>query len=179
MTEHHDGQRPSWYNSGRRQGTSSDARSADQPSNDPSAAAAGGYGVSSYGSSGYSSIGYGYSAPEGYSPHQGYPRTQGYSTAQGYSDTPGTDELNTWESQRELANAQGNATTALVLGIIGLFTLPFILGPLALWQAGRARRRGVEATAGLALGWICTIWGGLVVIFWTLGLFLFIAAATF
>lgn len=59
----------------------------------------------------------------------------------------------------EAHRAQSAATVALVLSIIGFFTMPFILGPLAIWQASRARRLGHAATAGWALGWICTLWG--------------------
>lgn len=59
----------------------------------------------------------------------------------------------------ESARAQSAATAALVLAIVGFFTAPFILGPLAIWQAGRARSLGHDAGAGWALGWICTLWG--------------------
>lgn len=55
--------------------------------------------------------------------------------------------------------AQSAATAALVLSIIGFFTAPFVLGPLAICQASRARRLGHESTPGLVLGWICTLWG--------------------
>lgn len=55
---------------------------------------------------------------------------------------------------------QSNATTSLVLGIIGLFAFGIILGPLAIYFAGKAERNGVQATAGKVLGWIVTIlWG--------------------
>lgn len=59
----------------------------------------------------------------------------------------------------QAAQAQSAATTSLVLAIIGFFTLPFILGPLAIWQSSKARRLGHAATPGRILGWVCTLWG--------------------
>jgi len=53
--------------------------------------------------------------------------------------------------------AQSAATTSLVLGIVGLFTLGIVLGPLAIYFAIKAERNGVPATGGKVLGWIVTI----------------------
>lgn len=50
-------------------------------------------------------------------------------------------------------------TTSLVLGILGLFALGIILGPIAIMQANKAERLGERATAGKVLGYICTIFG--------------------
>ncbi|MBB4734557.1 DUF4870 domain-containing protein [Micrococcus cohnii] len=50
-----------------------------------------------------------------------------------------------------------HATVSLVLGILGFFFFGIILGPLAIWQAGKAKKYGVKATAGKVLGWIVTI----------------------
>lgn len=136
--------RPSWY-----AGVPGDSRPQDEASADrqpPSAADAGGYGIPP---SGYAPSGYGYSQHPGDSRHPGYP---------GYSPTPGTDELNRIHSM-ESAQAQSAATAALVLAIVGLFTVPFVMGPLAIWQASRARRLGHDAGPGWVLGWICTLWG--------------------
>lgn len=55
------------------------------------------------------------------------------------------------------AQGQKHRTTAVVLGIVGLFVLGIVLGPLALWQAGKAERLGVKATAGKVLGWIALV----------------------
>lgn len=74
------------------------------------------------------------------------------------SDTPGTDELNR-AHDAQVQQGQAAATAALVLSIIGFFTVPFILGPIAVWQAAKARRYGHPAPAGRLLGWICTLWG--------------------
>ncbi|WBL19062.1 DUF4190 domain-containing protein [Citricoccus sp. NR2] len=60
---------------------------------------------------------------------------------------------------------QSAATTSLVLGIIGLFAFGIILGPLAIFFAGKAERNGVPATAGKVIGWIVTILWALGVVF--------------
>lgn len=55
------------------------------------------------------------------------------------------------------AQGQKHKTTSIVLGVVGLFILGIVLGPLALWQAGKAERLGVKATAGKVLGWIAIV----------------------
>lgn len=140
--------RPSWY-----AGSPGDSRPQDEASayrQPPSAAEAGGYGIPQ---SGYAPAGYGYAQHPGR-----YPSHHPGVDYRGYSPTPGTDELNRVHSM-ESAQAQSAATAALVLAIVGLFTAPFIMGPLAIWQASRARRLGHDAGAGWVLGWICTLWG--------------------
>lgn len=67
---------------------------------------------------------------------------------------------------------QSAATTSLVLGIIGLFAFGIVLGPLAIFFAGKAERNGVPATAGKVLGWIVTI-------LWALGVVFIIFALVF
>lgn len=78
--------------------------------------------------------------------------------------------------QMRAAEAQSAATAALILGIVGLFTLPIILGPLALWQASKARRLGHEGGAGWVLGWICTLWGAALFMLPVVFIVLFMAA---
>lgn len=53
------------------------------------------------------------------------------------------------------AAADGNsaATLAIVFGVVGIVLLP-ILAPLAIWQANKAEKLGVPATAGKVLGWV-------------------------
>lgn len=63
-------------------------------------------------------------------------------------------------------NHKSNAT---VLGVIGLFILGIVLGPLAISQANKAQSMGVPATTGKVLGWIDLIFG-------ILGLLWFLAA---
>lgn len=64
------------------------------------------------------------------------------------------------------------ATLALVFGILGLIVFAIVFGPLAIWQASKARKAiqenpelggGGRATAGLVLG----ILG---IVFWIVGL---------
>jgi uncharacterized iron-regulated membrane protein len=61
--------------------------------------------------------------------------------------------------QPSYASMEGEkaAQLSLILGIVGLFVAGIILGPLAIWQARKAERLGVPATAGKVLGWITTI----------------------
>lgn len=60
----------------------------------------------------------------------------------------------------------GHARTAsLVLGIIGIFFLGIILGPLAIMQANKAERLGERSSAGRVLGWIATALGVAALIF--------------
>ncbi|MHA7261588.1 hypothetical protein ACX80W_00145 [Arthrobacter sp. TMN-37] len=51
------------------------------------------------------------------------------------------------------------AQASLIFGIVGLFVLGIVFGPLALLQARKAERLNTSATAGKVLGWISTIWG--------------------
>jgi uncharacterized Tic20 family protein len=56
------------------------------------------------------------------------------------------------------------AQLSLIFGIVGLFALGLVFGPLALIQARKAERHNTPATAGKVLGWISTIWGLLVIV---------------
>lgn len=49
------------------------------------------------------------------------------------------------------------AQLSLILGLVGLFFAGMIMGPLAIWQAGKAEKLGVRATPGKVLGWVSTI----------------------
>jgi len=58
------------------------------------------------------------------------------------------------------------AQTSMVLGILSIFILNIILGPIAIAKATRAEREfNTAATAGKVTGWIGTIIG----LFWVLG----------
>jgi hypothetical protein len=57
------------------------------------------------------------------------------------------------------------AQLSLILGIVGFFVAGFVLGPLAIWQARKAERLGVSATAGKVLGWINVVLYGLAILF--------------
>ena len=47
----------------------------------------------------------------------------------------------------------------LVFGILGLFLLGIVFGPLAISQAAKAERLNKPAVAGKVLGWISLIFG--------------------
>ncbi|MBJ2120151.1 DUF4190 domain-containing protein [Arthrobacter sp. MSA 4-2] len=59
------------------------------------------------------------------------------------------------------------ARTSLILGIIGLFVLGIVLGPLAIMQAKKAERLGSKATAGMVLGWIAAVLSVIWIIFYS------------
>lgn len=59
-------------------------------------------------------------------------------------------------------HAQGSqlAQTSMILGIISLFVVGIILGPIAISKAKRAEREfNTDATVGKVTGWIGTIFG--------------------
>lgn len=82
----------------------------------------------------------------------------------------------------EQAEGRKAADNALVLGILSLFFVGFVLGPIAISKANRAAKFGVDATAGQVTGWIGAIIGvlqvlvGIFIILTFLGVFSFIAA---
>ncbi|MDQ0736325.1 hypothetical protein [Arthrobacter agilis] len=80
----------------------------------------------------------------GYQP--GYP-------AGGYQTGP----YQSYQPSYEAMEGEKAAQLSLILGLVGLFVAGFVLGPLAIWQARKAERLGVPATAGKVLGWITTI----------------------
>ncbi len=55
--------------------------------------------------------------------------------------------------------AEKASQVSLICGILGLFFLGIILGPIAIVQATKAEKLGKAATAGKVLGWIDTIFG--------------------
>ncbi|WP_344684838.1 MULTISPECIES: hypothetical protein [Actinomycetes] len=67
-------------------------------------------------------------------------------------------------------NAERDASVSLALGIVGLFFLHIVLGPVAIGFAVRARRNGHRALPGLVLGWISLAIGVLTLIPVVLGL---------
>ena len=67
--------------------------------------------------------------------------------------------------------------TSLIFGVIGLFVLGFVFGPLAIINAKKAEERGFPATAGKVLGWISTALaiGG---VLFVIGLYIFAGIMT-
>jgi uncharacterized Tic20 family protein len=63
-----------------------------------------------------------------------------------------TQQLNHFSEEGSKA-----AQLSLIFGIVGLFVLGLLFGPLAILQAKKAERHNTPATAGKVLGWISTI----------------------
>lgn len=67
------------------------------------------------------------------------------------------------------------AQLSLIFGLVGFFVAGIILGPLAIWQARKAERLGVPATAGKILGWIVTAFHAIAVLFFVVMFIIFFA----
>lgn len=59
------------------------------------------------------------------------------------------------------AQGMGHRSTATTFGVLGLFILGIVFGPLALVQAKKAEAFGVKATAGKVFGWISIVFAAL------------------
>lgn len=64
------------------------------------------------------------------------------------------------------------AQTSMILGIISLFVVGIILGPIAIVKAKRAEELHTAATVGKVTGWIGTVLG----ILWIIGTIFWIVA---
>lgn len=66
----------------------------------------------------------------------------------------------TQSGQSDAAHAGEKAKTrSLMFGVLGLFVVGIVFGPLAISQASKAEQHGTKATAGKVLGWIATLFG--------------------
>lgn len=65
------------------------------------------------------------------------------------------------QSSPDQARGQELAQTSMIFGIISLFVVGVILGPIAIVKAKRAEELGGDATIGKITGWIGTILGAL------------------
>lgn len=83
----------------------------------------------------------------------GYPPNQPGSSP--YQPT-GSYPSGLYQSSYQTMEGEKAAQLSLILGLLGFFVAGIILGPLAIWQARKAERLGVSATAGKVLGWIVT-----------------------
>ncbi len=71
------------------------------------------------------------------------------------------------------------AQTSMVLGILSLFFVGLILGPIAIVKANKAEREfNTSATVGKVTGWIGTILSGITFLFFVLFIILGIFGAT-
>ncbi len=77
----------------------------------------------------------------------------------GYQPNPGMNP--------NMAQGQSLAQTSMILGILSLFVVGFVLGPIAIVKAKRAEELGGDAKVGKITGWIGAVLG-------VLGLILFI-----
>ncbi|WP_052273921.1 MULTISPECIES: DUF4190 domain-containing protein [Arthrobacter] len=84
-----------------------------------------------------------YGNPGGYPPGSPYQPTGSYPSG-------------LYQSSYQTMEGEKAAQLSLILGLVGFFVAGIILGPLAIWQARKAERLGVPATAGKVLGWIVT-----------------------
>jgi uncharacterized iron-regulated membrane protein len=92
-----------------------------------------------------------------YESQGGYPQYQ--------AGQPGPYQPGQYSPSYRSIEGEKAAQTSLILGIVGLFVAGIILGPLAIWQAKKAERLGVPATAGKVLGWINVVLYGLAILF--------------
>ncbi|WP_104167843.1 DUF4190 domain-containing protein [Arthrobacter sp. SX1312] len=97
-----------------------------------------------------------------YGPAGGYPPNQPGSSP--YQQT-GSYPSGLYQSSYQTMEGEKAAQLSLILGLVGFFVAGIVLGPLAIWQARKAERLGVPATAGKVLGWIVTALYGLAILF--------------
>lgn len=71
----------------------------------------------------------------------------------------------TFDQFRWYMDGARHARDALLFGIVGIFVLGILFGPLALSQAKKAEAYGADATAGKVLGWVAIGWFCLTVLF--------------
>ncbi|QOT19657.1 hypothetical protein [Paenarthrobacter sp. YJN-5] len=90
----------------------------------------------------------------GYDPTQ---YQQPYAAAPQQCSTPAYPPMHAMGYSPENIEGKKASDTALIFGIIGLFILGLVFGPLAIINANKAERMGHPATAGKVLGWISTI----------------------
>lgn len=82
-----------------------------------------------------------------------------YGTPQSVSQNPGYHQSFHHEQSRQYMEGSKHAQTSLVFGIIGLFFLGIVFGPLAIVQAKKAEANNVASSAGKILGWIDVVFG--------------------
>lgn len=167
MTEDRHSDRPSWYtgapNTGASEAGSPEAPAPGGPASRPrTAAEAGGYGIGPSHGRGHANFrpSPAYDRPRygsGYDNGFGSPYGPGSYDSGHHSYTPGADSLEAMALERE-RRAREHANTALILGMVGLFVLGFILGPMAIWQAAKARSMGYDSAAPMVLGVVTTVW---------------------
>jgi uncharacterized Tic20 family protein len=74
------------------------------------------------------------------------------------------------QPQPSKSEGQSAATLSLIFGIVGIVFFGIIFGPLAIWQASKAEKLGVPATAGKIMGWIAVAFAVIYFMFAALGM---------
>lgn len=97
----------------------------------------------------------------GYDPNQ---YQQPYSAPQQPYNNSAYPPMHATGYSPENLEAKKAGETALIFGIVGLFILGLVFGPLAIINANKAERMGHPATAGKVLGWLSTILSALGVV---------------
>lgn len=100
------------------------------------------------------------SVPAPFRPFQGDTVSDPYTTPQ----QPGGYQPNYIQSSPDQMRGQQLAQTSMIFGIISLFVVGIILGPIAIVKAKRAEELGGDAKVGQITGWIGTVLGALQVI---------------
>lgn len=76
------------------------------------------------------------------------------------------------QNSPDQVRGQQLAQTSMIFGIISLFAVGVILGPIAIVKAKRAEELGGDAKVGRITGWIGTILG----VLWLIGAIIYIVA---
>ncbi|WP_019148970.1 DUF4190 domain-containing protein [Timonella senegalensis] len=100
-----------------------------------------------------------YGTNDGFQGQNQYAGQDSYTNAPAYGSPqfPGSPTYAGQDQFAAQAQGQADAKTSLILGLVGLFALGIILGPMAIHYAKKAERVGVPATPGKVLGWISVI----------------------
>lgn len=77
---------------------------------------------------------------------------------------PGAPQMVYTQNSAEQLQGQQLSQTSMILGILSLFVVGIILGPIAISKAKKAEQLHVAATVGKVTGWIGTIFGILSII---------------
>lgn len=110
----------------------------------------------------------------GYDPHR---QQQPYAAPPRQYDPSAYPAMHAMGYSPEYAAGKKLQETSLIFGILGLFLLGFVFGPLAIINANKAERLGFPSNTGKVLGWIACAMSALGVLF-VIGLYVFAALMT-
>lgn len=100
-----------------------------------------------------------------------------YQSTQPYQQPyqPGGYQQGMYQPSYQAMEGEKAAQLSLIFGLVGFFVAGIVLGPLAIWQARKAERLGVPATAGKILGWIVTALYAIAALFFAVMFIIFFA----